>query len=164
MKFQNEIVDWPLDTNIIRRNSESHTFGMVRKNLDGTSRPHQGWDFYAKAGTKCYSISKGEVKFAGLRGALGNLIVISIGSSEYYAAYSHLSQINVAVGDTVKMGQLIGLTGNTGNAASMSGLDEHLHFEIREQVITGLGLDGRISPIQVFGICPLKSPQFREFE
>jgi murein DD-endopeptidase MepM/ murein hydrolase activator NlpD len=164
MKFMNEVIDWPLDTNIIRRNSESHTFGMVRRNLDGSSRAHQGWDFYAKSGTRCYSVSRGEVKFAGVRGALGNLVVINIGNTPYFTAYAHLSSINVSVGDIVKVGQFIGLTGNTGNASSMAGVDEHLHFEVREEVITGIGLDKRISPIKLFGTCPLQSPQFREFE
>ncbi len=164
MKFMNEVIDWPLDTNIIRKNSESHTFGMVRRNSDGSSRAHQGWDFYAKSGTKCYAISKGTVEFAGARSALGNLVVISIGDTGYYAAYAHLSKINVALGDTVKLGQSIGLTGNTGNASSMTGPNEHLHFEVREEVITGIGLDKRISPLKVFGTCPLKTPQFREFE
>lgn len=164
MRFNNELIDWPLDTNIIRKNSESNTFGIVRKNLDGTPRAHQGWDFYAKKDTKCYSISKGVVKFAGFRGALGNLVIISIGDTGYYAAYAHLSKINVVLNDTVKLGQLIGLTGNTGNASYMTGPNEHLHFEIREDVITGIGLVKRISPMQVFGVCPLKIPQFREFE
>lgn len=164
MQFHNEPVDWPLAENIIRRGSNSNTFGMVRRNTDGSPRPHQGWDFYAEEGTYCYSVSKGTVAYAADRGALGNLIVISIGNTGYYAAYAHMSRMDVSVGDTVELGQIIGLTGNTGNASTMTGLNEHLHFEIRDQVITGLGLINRISPIKVFGVCPLNAPQFRDFE
>jgi murein DD-endopeptidase MepM/ murein hydrolase activator NlpD len=164
MKFQGVTVDWPLDSNKIRRGSDSNTFGNVRRNADKTPRAHQGWDFYAKSGTTCYSIAAGEVKFADNRGALGLLIVISIKGTEYFAAYAHMSKSFVKPGDVVKLGQPIGLTGNTGNASSMKGEDEHLHFEVREQVITGLGLDGRISPLKVFGTCPLKSEVKRGYE
>lgn len=158
MEYLGISVGWPLDTNIIRRNSNNNTFGMVRKNSDGSPRPHQGWDFYAKAGTPCYAISNGEVKHVEERGALGLMVVISIAASGKHAAYCHLSKAKVQVGDRVKLGELIGLTGNSGNAVGMVGGDEHLHFEIREQVITGMGLSGRISPIEVFGSCPLKHP------
>ena len=119
MKFKNTFVDCDLERNRIRRSSDSHTFGLVRRNFEGSVRPHQGWDLYAVSGTKCFSISKGTVKFAGERGALGQLIVISIDDTGYYAAYAHMSKISVAVGDEVKLGQMIGLTGNSGNASSM---------------------------------------------
>lgn len=33
---------WPLKSNIIRRNSLNHTFGMVRKDAKGNPRAHQG--------------------------------------------------------------------------------------------------------------------------
>lgn len=32
-------IDWPLDRNRIRRGLINHTFGMVRRNADGTERP-----------------------------------------------------------------------------------------------------------------------------
>lgn len=163
MRFKGALIDWPLESNKIRRSSDSNTFGMVRRNSDGSSRAHQGWDFYAKSGTACHSVCKGIVKFAGMRGALGNLVVISIEDTGYYAAYAHLSKILVQVDDVVKIGQVIALTGNTGNASTMKNQDEHLHFEVREQVLTGLGLDGRISPLQLFGVCPLTKSHTREF-
>lgn len=162
MRFHTEPVDWPLDINIIRKGSNSHTFGMVRRNSDGSPRAHQGWDLFAEAGTYCYSISKGKVEYAGDRGALGNLIVISIGDTGYYAAYAHMQRIDVKLGDTVELGQLIGLTGNSGNASTMKDKDQHLHFEARSQPITGLGLTDRISPLQVFKTCPLHNAELRE--
>lgn len=150
-------IGWPLDSNVIRKNSNNNTFGMVRTNVDRTPRPHQGWDFYAKAGTPCYAIAAGKIEHVENRGSLGLMIVLSIGNTGKYAAYCHLSYAKVHVGERVTLGQQIGYTGNSGNAEGMKGADEHLHFEIRDKIITGTGLADRISPLQVFGECPLNN-------
>ena len=155
MNYLDTEIGWPLDQNFIRRGSVNHTFGMVRKNLDGTPRPHQGWDFYAKVGTHCYAISNGKIEHVETRGSLGLMIVMSIGQTNKYAAYCHLSAAKVQVGDLVIKGQQIGLTGSSGNAEGLKSIDEHLHFEIRNKVLTGTGLADRISPLEVFGVCPL---------
>lgn len=157
MEYLNTPVGWPLDSNIIRKNSINNTFGLVRRNADNTVRPHQGWDFYAKAGTPCYAISAGKIEYVENRGSLGLMIVLSIGNTGKYAAYCHLSYSKVHVGERVTLGQQIGYTGNSGNAAGMQGADEHLHFEIRDKIITGTGLADRISPVEVFGKCPLNN-------
>jgi len=64
-------------------------------------------------------------------------------------------------GAPVKMGELIGRTGDTGNARGLPKADEHLHFEIRTMPRLGKGLEGRVSPIEVFGVCPLWKPIMR---
>lgn len=155
MKYNGVFIGWPLASNVIRGHSVRNTFGMVRKNLDGTQRAHQGWDFYAPVGTELRSISDGEVVHISDRGALGLMLVVSIGNSGMYAAYCHLSETGVNVGDSVNLGQKIGLTGSTGNAAGLPAADSHLHFEVRTEPLTGLGLDGRVSPLKIFGVCPL---------
>lgn len=162
MQFMGVKVDWPLDMNIIRRGTENNTFGMVRINTDNTPRPHQGWDFFAKVGTPCFAVADGKVHVCSEQGALGLLLVISIGDTGKYAAYAHLLHTEVKVGDVVKLGQHVGTTGNSGNAAGMKGLDEHLHFEIRDKPLTGLGLADRISPFKLFNKLPLRSSEARE--
>ena len=57
--------------------------------------------------------------------AYGNAIVIKHTNGKY-SQYAHLSKINVGVGQTVKTGQNIAKSGNTGNSSG-----PHLHFEIR---------------------------------
>ncbi len=42
------------------------------------------------------------------------------------SAYSHLSQVLVAEGDTIRTGDIIGLSGNTGNTGNVP----HLHFHV----------------------------------
>lgn len=162
MQFLNTLINWPLDINVIRKGTENNTFGMVRRNLDGSPRPHQGWDFAALNGTPFYSISDGLVERISDIGALGLTVVIRIAKTDYYTAYCHLSEIDVKTGDLVKIGQYLGKTGSTGNASGMPIEDQHLHFEIRTTPYAGTGLANRISPLKVFGTCPLKESIKRE--
>ena len=50
-------------------------------------------------------------------------------SSGYYAIAAHLSKVGVEIGEVVTRGQVVGLTGRTGNAVSAP--VAHLHFELR---------------------------------
>jgi len=56
----------------------------------------------------------------------GNYIVISHGTGNT-TLYAHLSSRKVSAGQKVSQGQVIGITGSTGNSTG-----PHLHFEIRE--------------------------------
>ncbi|RDV06448.1 M23 family peptidase [Sphingorhabdus pulchriflava] len=156
-------IDWPLDSNRIRRGMINHTFGMVRRNLNGSTRPHQGWDLFAAPGTPCFAVADGYIKLIRTEGDYGNTIVLAFifEGDELFAAYSHLSHIGVKVGQVVRRGEQIGLTGNTGNAASMRGDDCHLHFELRDVPAPGRGLSNRLSPLHLFGECPLHAPVMR---
>jgi murein DD-endopeptidase MepM/ murein hydrolase activator NlpD len=148
---------WPLAHNLIRRNAVSNTFGMVRHNPDGSKRPHQGWDFEAAIGTPCFAISDGRIALINRVGDYGNLIALAFPfeGETLFAAYAHLSAIEVAEGQAVTKGQQIGRTGDTGNARGMQGRDLHLHFEIRTIARPARGLAGRISPLNVFRAVPL---------
>ena len=154
--------DWPLDVNIIRKSNLVNTFGMVRKRGDGSPKPHQGWDLYAPEGTPCYAIADGSIVNITHHGDYGTVVTLYVPSAKIYAAYCHLSELYVKKGDTVRLGQAIAKTGTTGNATGMKGEDQHLHFEIRTLAVVGLGLEGRISPIEVFRNCPLALPVTRE--
>lgn len=150
-------IRWPLKRNFIRRSSVANTFGLVRRNSDGSLRPHQGWDFEASIGTPCFAISDGKVEFISNAGDYGNVIVMSFAfeGRKLFAAYAHLSAMQTSVGQQVSMGQQIGSTGDSGNARGMVGRDLHLHFEIRTVMRPGRGLEGRLSPLKVFRTIPL---------
>lgn len=174
--FQGEIcmtmgrkIDWPLDSNRIRRGMLNHTFGMVRRRVDGSMRPHQGWDFFAAPGTPVYAVADGRVAAMRTTGDYGNTVVIEIAhdsngdgvDDRLFAAYSHLSCIDVKMGEIVRLGQRLGTSGNTGNATSMRGDDCHLHFELRTMPAPGMGLVGRFSPMVLFRHLPLHAPAAR---
>ncbi|MEU6015175.1 M23 family metallopeptidase [Streptomyces sp. NPDC047515] len=91
---------------------------------------HSGQDFAVPIGTKVEAAHGGTVVKAGPNGggdgpAYGNAVVIRHGNGTY-SQYAHLSKIDVRIGQTVKTGQKIALSGNTGNSSG-----PHLHFEIR---------------------------------
>ncbi|MFJ1694298.1 M23 family metallopeptidase [Streptomyces sp. NPDC088252] len=91
---------------------------------------HSGQDFAVPVGTKVEAAHGGTVVKAGPNGggdgpAYGNAVVIRHGNGTY-SQYAHLSRIDVRIGQTVKAGQKIALSGNTGNSSG-----PHLHFEIR---------------------------------
>ncbi|MGW7200029.1 M23 family metallopeptidase [Streptomyces chryseus] len=91
---------------------------------------HSGQDFAVPVGTPVDAVHGGTVVKAGPNGggdgpAYGNAIVIKH-SNGTYSQYAHLSKIQVTTGETVKTGERIALSGNTGNSSG-----PHLHFEIR---------------------------------
>ena len=145
----------PLDNMEIRRGKPNNGFGMVRNN--GT-RPHQGWDLWAPVGTPIYALADGIVEFVRVNsGDYGTQICTSFEDPQnpgnlIYAFYAHLSQVYVTDKMWVTEGQMLGLTGKTGNASGFTSIeDEHLHFEIRTQVSPGRGLKGRVDPAKYLG-------------
>ena len=149
-------IGWPLETNVIRKNSVANTFGMVR---NGGKRAHQGWDLLASPGTRCYAVADGIVATGSL-GDYGRFISLEFEhrGQTLFAFYAHLSFICIGYKQRVTAGEWIGLTGNTGNAKTMKGDDQHLHFEIRTVNMPGHGLGGRIDPREVYGLVPLRTP------
>ncbi len=93
---------------------------------------HPGIDFDIKIGTPIIACSDGEVIYIGEPGAKerwggGIFVGISHGDSheEYFRSlYGHLTRIFVVRGQSVKRGELIGLSGASNNGYS------HLHFGI----------------------------------
>ncbi|MGW2113432.1 M23 family metallopeptidase [Streptomyces sp. NPDC001948] len=91
---------------------------------------HSGQDFAVPIGTEVEAAHSGTVVKAGPNGggdgpAYGNAVVIKHADGTY-SQYAHLSQIEVRIGEAVKTGERIALSGNTGNSSG-----PHLHFEIR---------------------------------
>ncbi|MGI6565903.1 MAG: M23 family metallopeptidase [Firmicutes bacterium] len=86
---------------------------------------HYGLDIAIPIGTPVRAAADGRVTWSGARGSYGNLVIIDHGQ-KVETRYAHNSRLAVKAGDTVKRGQIIAYSGNTGRSTG-----PHLHFEIR---------------------------------
>lgn len=85
---------------------------------------HNGIDLRAEIGTPVYAVADGIVRHAKDGGSYG--LYVTIDHNNWGSLYSHLQRFIVKVGDSVKAGDLIAVSG-------MSGVDvPHLHFELRQ--------------------------------
>ena len=108
---------FPLDTLQI-----TSPFGLRKHPVTGKKHFHAGVDLRAGADTVRVILS-GKVNRCGYDRNLGYFIRISHGPHE--SLYGHLSRYFVKAGESVRSGQPIGVTGNTGRSTG-----EHLHFSI----------------------------------
>ena len=85
---------------------------------------HPGIDMFVPTGTAAVAVKGGTVRYVPNEGSGGNTAYLQADDGNTYF-YAHFSQF-VGSGRTVSKGEVIGLTGMTGNASA-----PHLHFEIR---------------------------------
>ena len=89
---------------------------------------HPAIDIAAGLGAPIYASDSGVVVFAGWSNwGYGYMVVVDHGNG-WQTLYSHLSQWNVNCGQSVYQGNVLGLSGSTGNSTG-----PHLHFEINYQ-------------------------------
>jgi murein DD-endopeptidase MepM/ murein hydrolase activator NlpD len=86
---------------------------------------HYGYDLASTAMAAVNAANHGRVVFADELGIYGNCVLIDHGLG-LATLYGHLSQIDVEVGDEVRKGDSIGLSGATGLAGG-----DHLHFAVQ---------------------------------
>lgn len=102
----------------------SSGFGRRKAPTKGASTYHKGQDWATPVGTTVVASCGGRVSKAGWGSGYGYVIYIDHEDGRQ-TRYAHLSKILVKVGDYVKQGQKIALSGNTGISTG-----PHLHFEI----------------------------------
>ena len=94
---------------------------------DGGKRSHEGIDIFAKRGTPVIAAVDGRVSRTGNRGLGGKQVWLREGMFGNSLYYAHLDSIIAQHGQQVKVGDTLGLIGNTGNAKTTP---PHLHFGI----------------------------------
>lgn len=86
---------------------------------------HTGLDFRAETGEPARATAAGTVTIAAWNGGYGRMVEVDHGNG-FATRYAHLSAIDVEVGQTVRIGQVVGRVGSTGRSTG-----PHLHYETR---------------------------------
>jgi hypothetical protein len=96
------------------------------------SKPHLGIDFKLENGTPLRSIQDGVVERVVDYGNvnLGKGVFVKWQDGKI-AIYGHMKSIVVSEGDKVRVGDLLGYSGNTGHVVGKNG-GYHLHFALKE--------------------------------
>lgn len=118
------VLSWPLDSIFV-----TSPFGP--RILRGVPGVHNGTDFRASVGTPVKSVADGIVRGIGdtdatcfYKTSFGRFVFIKHNNG-LASNYAHLSLIKVKEGQSVKRGEIIGYSGNTGNSTG-----PHLHLNV----------------------------------
>jgi murein DD-endopeptidase MepM/ murein hydrolase activator NlpD len=103
----------------------SSTFGVRVDPFLHIPAMHTGLDFRGDTGDPVRATAAGTVTSAGWSGGYGRMVEIDHGNG-LSTRYGHLSQIEVNVGDEIRIGQVVGRMGSTGRSTG-----PHLHYETR---------------------------------
>ena len=103
----------------------SSSFGVRSDPFGRGPAMHSGLDFRSSHGDPVRATAAGKVETAGWNGGYGKMVEIDHGNG-ISTRYGHMSEIEVKVGQTVRIGQTIGRVGSTGRSTG-----PHLHYETR---------------------------------
>ena len=127
---------------------QSSGFGRRKSPTKGASSYHKGVDWSVPTGTAVFASCGGTVAKAGWGSGYGYCVYINHEDGRQ-TRYGHLSKVLVKAGQTVKQGERIALSGNTGISTG-----PHLHFEI---LING----SQVNPLKYlnYGVVFTNSPK-----
>ena len=114
------------------------SYGMRIHPFYKTLQSHQGVDYTSPEGSRVFATADGVVRDVATRNSTHGLTVVIDHGNGYETSYSHLSKTNVRRGQSVRRGDIIALSGDTGLS-----LAPHLHYEVR---YNGM----RVDPIHYF--------------
>ena len=112
--------------------------------ITGEIKTHSGLDIVGAHHGNILAVADGEVTYSGVQSGYGNCVEIKhiVNGETIYSFYAHLSQIDVAVGQAVTQGEVVGLEGGAKddpNHGTSTG--HHLHFELRNNSGSGNSID-----------------------
>lgn len=102
-----------------------NNFGRERDKIYNTYIVHNGISIRVRKGAPVRSVFNGKVLYTGTLDGYGNIIIIGHGMY-YHSLYGHLDEIISITGKTVRSGQIIGRSGDSGSVKG-----DALYFEMR---------------------------------
>lgn len=138
-----QLWDGPMQLPVNGRRTSS--FGKYRTYSDGLKSHHTGVDIANVVGTPVRSPADGVVLLAGPQLIYGNVVVVGHGHG-VATDYNHLDSVDVAVGDRVRAGDVLGRLGNTGQSTG-----PHLHWGM---TVHGIPVDAEQWLRQSFELSP----------
>jgi murein DD-endopeptidase MepM/ murein hydrolase activator NlpD len=124
-KLSATLVNVPLHAPVTGEIDETSPFGVRVDPFQHVPAMHTGIDFRGEMGEPIHVTAAGTVTMAGWSGGYGNMVEVNHGNG-LATRYGHLSKIDVTVGQSVRMGQVIGRLGSTGRSTG-----PHVHYETR---------------------------------
>jgi murein DD-endopeptidase MepM/ murein hydrolase activator NlpD len=106
------------------------------------AQPHTGSDWPMPEGTPIPAISSGVVVYVGFNAGTGNCVVVQMSNGLYWAFLHMAGPATVSVGDTVTLGQVVGLVGTTGTAST----GPHLHVTMSDAPTAYIGGGNTFDP------------------
>ncbi|QJX48490.1 peptidoglycan DD-metalloendopeptidase family protein [Hymenobacter taeanensis] len=94
---------------------------------DGGARRHEGIDIFAKRGTPAIAAANGFITRVNETNLGGLVVWLADNEHGQHLYYAHLDKQLVQPGQQVRIGDTLGLVGNTGNARTTN---PHLHFGV----------------------------------
>jgi murein DD-endopeptidase MepM/ murein hydrolase activator NlpD len=119
------LLDVPVRKPVNGEIDTSSGFGMRMDPFLRSPAMHTGLDMRGDTGDPVRATANGTVTSAGPNGGYGKMVEIEHRNG-LSTRYAHLSSIDVKVGQTVKIGQIVGKIGSTGRSTG-----PHLHYETR---------------------------------
>ena len=100
-------------------------YGYRKDPFTGKRKFHNGIDLHARS-AKVFAMMQGRVIAVGQDKVSGKYVTLQHGN--FTVSYCHLSRVSASKGQIVKVGEVVGITGNTGRSTG-----EHLHITIRQK-------------------------------
>ncbi len=118
----------------------SSTFGYRADPISGKRKMHTGFDFACRPGNPVYATGDGVVVSVSFDlFNYGNSVIVDHGFG-YKTRYAHLKTVYVSEGMSVKRGECIAESGNTGKSTG-----PHLHYEVMYK-------SGYVNPVNYFDL------------
>ena len=124
-RFRHTLLAVPVRKPVTGEVDMSSPFGVRADPFNGRPAMHTGLDMRGEIGEPVHATANGRVSIAGREGGYGNMVEIDHGNG-FSTRYGHLSEIDVKIGQPVRIGQVIGKIGSTGRSTG-----PHLHYETR---------------------------------